>query len=373
MAEPLFARPLVGMPANAARALPDPDDAGRGGPLELRVSDDDFVVDEVPQYLESGEGEHLYLHLRKRGISTPDLVRRLCRQFKLREMEVGIAGRKDARGVTSQRISVPARKVLGREHEVAELGDVELLSAKRHGNKLRLGHLAGNRFTIRVAGDVDVTALSDRARMSAEVGFANYFGAQRFGPGDASLREAERFLERGPRPRPARSRKEKFLVSIVQSALFNAWLHERIVAGAYHRAIDGDVMLKAGNLAPFTSSEPDVDTPRVEAQEVFVSGPLWGSEMRRPDREALTRESRSLAEQGVSESALLSHPAFQVGARRPSRVVPLDVVVLPDDGGAKLSFTLPPGSYATVFLREICGPRLSDRAERIGGADPFAA
>src|SRR5690606_36256660 len=116
--------------------------------------------------------------------------------------------------------------------------------AKRHLNKLRLGHLAGDRFTIRVAGDVDVALLADRARLSAEVGFANYFGAQRFGQDDESLRQAERFLER---PRPARSRKEKFLISVVQSALFNAWLHERIQAGAYNRALLGDIMLKAGN------------------------------------------------------------------------------------------------------------------------------
>src|SRR5690606_38587802 len=135
----------------------------------------------------------------------------------------------------SQRLSVPARKVEGREHEVSELGDVELLSAARHRNKLRLGHLAGNRFTVRVAGDVDVTVLEQRARMCERQGFASYFGAQRFGPDDASLREAERFLARG---RPARSRKETFLVSVVQSALFNAWLDERLRADAFDRALD---------------------------------------------------------------------------------------------------------------------------------------
>lgn len=357
------------MPPDAARALPSLDDDGRG-PLQLRVTDEDFVVDEVPLYPESGEGEHLYLHVRKRGLSTPELVRRLCRQFKLREQEVGLAGRKDARGVTSQRLSVPAKRVEGREAEVAELGDVELLSAKRHRNKLRLGHLAGNRFSIRVAGDVDVTVLADRGLLSSQVGFANYFGAQRFGPGDESLREAERFLDR---PRPARSRKEKFLVSVVQSAIFNAWLHERLVSDTYNRALDGDVLLKAGNFAPFTCTEPEVDTPRVQANEAFVSGPLWGSEMRRPDREALTFESRSLHEQGVSESALLSHPAFQIGARRPSRVLPEDVVVAAEEGGARVTFTLPPGTYATVFLREICGPRLLDAAPSDGGSDPFAS
>lgn len=369
----LFARPLVGLPEGAARALPAIDDEGREGPLSLRVSDEDFIVEEVPLYPESGEGEHLYLHVRKRGLSTPDLLRRLCRHFGLKESEVGIAGRKDARGVTSQRISVPARVVEGREHELSELGPVELLSAKRHRNKLRLGHLAGNRFTIRVAGDVDVAVLAHRGRLCEERGFASYFGAQRFGPDDESLREAERFLAR---ERPARTRKETFLVSVVQAALFNAWLDARLRAETFERALFGDVLLKAGNLAPFTCTDPETDTPRVERREVFVSGPLWGSEMRRPDRDALTFESRSLEELGVSESALMSHPAFRVGARRPACVLPSDVVVRASEGeepGAVLSFTLPPGSYATVFLREICGPRLLDRAFDSGGGDPFAA
>lgn len=361
------------MPEGASRALPPVDDGGRAGPLVLRVSDEDFAVDEVPLYPEMGEGEHLYLHIRKRGLSTPELVRRLCRHFGIKEREVGLAGRKDARGVTSQRLSVPARKVEGREHEVSELGEVELLGAARHKNKLRLGHLAGNRFTIRVAGDVDVAMLEHRARMCEERGFASYFGAQRFGPEDASLREAERFLDRG---RPARSRKETFLVSVVQAALFNAWLDARLRADAFERALLGDVLLTAGKLAPFTCTEPEVDTPRVQRTEVFLSGPLWGSEMRRPVRDALTFESRSLEEQGVSESALMSHPAFRVGGRRPARVLPSDVVVRASEGaepGAVFSFTLPPGAYATVFLREICGPRLLDRAFDSVGGDPFAA
>ncbi|MFZ9888895.1 MAG: tRNA pseudouridine(13) synthase TruD, partial [Myxococcota bacterium] len=153
--------PLVGLSPTAARVLEDPSEACTG-PLVLRAQDDEFWVDEVPLYGESGEGEHLYLHLRKRGISTPDLVRRLCRHYGLKEVEVGLAGRKDARGITSQRVSVPARKVEGREHEVSTLGDIEVLGAKRHGNKLRLGHLAGNRFTVRVMGDVDVALLTER-------------------------------------------------------------------------------------------------------------------------------------------------------------------------------------------------------------------
>lgn len=361
--------PLVGYSPAVARVLGDPDEE-RTGPLVLRAQDDEFWVDEVPLYPESGEGEHLYLHLRKRGISTPDLVRRLCRHFGLKEVEVGLAGRKDARGITSQRVSVPARKVEGREHEVSSLGDVELLGAKRHGNKLRLGHLAGNRFTVRVMGDVDVALLAARADAAAQRGVANYFGAQRFGPDDASLREAERFLRHGRAPR---SRKEEFLVSVFQAALFNAWLDGRVRAGLFTQPLEGDVMWKAGNHAPFTCTEPSVDGERMSRQEILLTGPLFGSQMRRPGSEALTFESRCLEAAGVSETELLAHPALQVGARRASRLLPEDMRTALVEGGVEFSFLLPSGCYATVLLREICGPRWIDAASDDPRGDPFVA
>jgi tRNA pseudouridine13 synthase len=272
---------------------------------------------------------------------------------------VGYAGRKDARGVTRQRLSVPARAVEGREQELESLGHVKLLGAKRHRNKLRLGHLNGNRFEVRLAGDIDVAELRARSERLELEGCPSYFGQQRFGRDDESLREAEAFVARG---RPSRGRKEGFLVSIVQSALFNAWLDARLRAGLFLTAIDGDLLAKEKTGAPFWCDEPAVDTPRIHAREVGVTGPLWGSKMRGPVRESLTFESRSAEDLGVNLPVLLRHPAFQVGARRPARMLAEEVQVEEAEGGARLAFTLPPGAYATVFLRELCGPRLRDAA-----------
>ena len=43
----------------------------------LKQSPEDFCVDEVPAYEASGEGEFLFLHIEKRGIPTPDLLRHI--------------------------------------------------------------------------------------------------------------------------------------------------------------------------------------------------------------------------------------------------------------------------------------------------------
>ncbi len=328
------------------------------GAVAIKDEVDDFRVDEEALYPALGEGEHLYLQIEKRGVSTPDMLRRIGRRFRLNEREVGVAGLKDARGVTSQWISVPARAVEAEVAAIAELGPLRVLQAVRHRNKLRMGHLKANRFTIRLRGAVDVDVANARIARLAQ-GFPNAFGGQRYGPGSASLDEAVRFVSFR---RPARSRKDRFLVSVVQSAIFDAWLRLRVAEGTWLRALLGDVLVKSENGAPFSSTDPDTDTQRIAAGEVSVAGPLMGTEMRPAGGEALTCESRLLASLSIDVPELLGHPAFQVGARRVSRVWADAISVTPADDGAVFAFSLPPGSYATVFLRNCLGAPIVDTA-----------
>jgi tRNA pseudouridine13 synthase len=358
-------RPLPGFKEQpSARLLPDPPD---GPPIWFRGADDGFVVDEVPAYLPGGTGEHLYLHIRKRGISTPEVWKRLRSAFGVKEVEIGTAGQKDARGITSQWISVPARLVEPRLTEVEARLGVELIEAKRHNNKLRLGHLRGNRFTCRLdltspeqGVDADVALLRARALTLATGGCPNLFGAQRFGHDDRALRDAERFLSR---PRYAKTKREQFWVSALQSAIFNVWLAARVHDGTWASAVDGDVLEKRSG-APFVCTDPVVDAPRAACGEVSATGPLYGRAMRCAERDALTRESRSLESLGISRDALLAHPSFPTGTRRSARLWAEDVVVdaaaSPSATACTVAFTLPAGSYASVFLRELVGPRLRD-------------
>src|SRR5262249_39744804 len=55
--------------------------------------------------------------------------------------------------------------------------------AARHGNKLRLGHLKGNRFAIRVrdVNPTDVVKLRPMLDVIEKRGLPNFFGEQRFG------------------------------------------------------------------------------------------------------------------------------------------------------------------------------------------------
>jgi len=114
----------------------------------LKSSPDDFVVDELMLYEPCGEGEHLYLSVRKTNMSHDELVRQIAREFGVSKRDVGVAGRKDLRAVTTQMISVylPRKEISTPE----TIGSIEVLASNWHTNKLRLGHLSGNRFSIRL-------------------------------------------------------------------------------------------------------------------------------------------------------------------------------------------------------------------------------
>src|SRR6516165_7650936 len=117
---------------------------GVGG--HIKSVPEDFEVEEIPAYEPSGTGEFLHLWIEKRDMGAEYFVRQVARRLDIAVSEVGTAGMKDRRAVTRQRVSVPARA----EPRLPQLeGDgIRLLNVSRHGNKLKPGHLHGNRFRI---------------------------------------------------------------------------------------------------------------------------------------------------------------------------------------------------------------------------------
>jgi tRNA pseudouridine13 synthase len=152
-------------------------------PIEMRYKqqEEDFMVEELPSIEPSGDGEHLWIEVRKRGLSTPQLVRRIARELELSPRDVGYAGRKDARAVTRQWLSL--RGVDEDRARRLEAEDLQLLGCVRHERKLRLGQLAGNRFELLLRGvrREDGPRLERSLARLVERGLPNYFGAQRFG------------------------------------------------------------------------------------------------------------------------------------------------------------------------------------------------
>jgi tRNA pseudouridine13 synthase len=325
---------------------------GSGG--RVKASPEDFRVDEIPAYLPSGAGPHLYLLVEKRGLTTRDVVRALARALDVPERDAGVAGLKDRQAVTTQWLSFPS----ARDPDPASLaGDgFRVLRASRHANKLRTGHARGNRFSVAVRGG-DLERARACAAALAERGFANFFGPQRFGAGGANA-DLGRSLLLGRLGDPAarRAARDRFLrrlcLSAWQSLLFNRWLSERIADGLFATALRGDAMKKLDSGGVFTCEDPEADAARIARFEISPAGPMFGHRLRPATGEAGVREARLLAADGVAPADLERGGGEAEGTRRAARL-PVKVELEPVEGGYRAAFDLPRGSYATVLLGEL--------------------
>jgi len=379
---------------------------------------DDFEVDEMPAYEPCGEGDHTYLRIEKRGLSTARAVREIARALGVRPRDVGVAGLKDAGGVTRQTLSL--------EHADPErvaalsLPRVRVVEVSRHRNKIRTGHLRGNRFRLKLreVGSEHFEAAAEALERLASGGAPNYFGPQRFGLrgdtwvvgrallkgdfaqavaiiaglpgsedsgrvleareafddgryGDAAAAWPRGFAEpaavcramaRGASERDAvmglDRRSLGLYVSAFQSYLFNEVLASRI--RSFGRILDGDIAFKHENGAVFLVEDAAAEQGRADRFEISPTGPLFGRRARTPTGEPGEIEAKLLEREGLDPSDFpKSGPLRCPGGRRPLRFRPGDSSIGrgEDEHGPcmELSFTLPPGAYATVLLREICG------------------
>jgi len=325
---------------------------GSGG--RVKSSPEDFRVDEIPAYLPQGKGPHLWLRVEKRNRTTRDVSRALALALGVPDREVGHAGMKDRAAVTTQWLSLPS----ARDPDPASLeGDgYRVLECSRHQNKLRTGHLRGNRFAIAVrGGDLE------RARACAEAlrerGLANYFGEQRFGSEgkNADLGRAL-LLGRLQEPEVRRAARDRFLRRLVlsawQSRVFNAWLAERLADGLFAVALTGDVLKKLDSGGIFLCEDPALDLARIAAFEISPSGPMFGHKLKAAAGEALAREERLLVAEGVTMADLARGGGETEGTRRAGRI-PVAIELDAIEDGYRATFELPKGSYATVVMREL--------------------
>jgi len=330
---------------------------GTGGRIRSEI--DDFVVTEIPSYLPSGAGDHVYVHVEKRGLATMDLVRHLQRQG-VPERDVGFAGQKDKYAVTRQWLSVH-EEYASQLETLADLDGVQVLETSRHRNKLGLGHLRGNSFELRVrdpVADWQPIAEAVIAHLQA-VGLPNYFGPQRFGHFNTNASDAVRII-RGEKV-PGGRRMYKFYQSALQSHIFNTLLKLRMEGGTYASIMSGDMAQKHETGGMFIVDDPDAESVRAQALEISAVLPMFGKKVKPSKGDAGEIEA------GVLSELDLEWKDFRAahGARRASRVKLDDVGLSPTDDGYIVSFTLPKGSFATCLMREL----MKDEDEVLAGDD----
>jgi tRNA pseudouridine13 synthase len=323
---------------------------GIGG--RIKTEPEDFEVEEVPAYSPCGTGGFLYLWIEKRSMGAEFFTRQIARRLDLAPGEVGTAGLKDRHAVTRQWVSVPA----GAEPHIAHLDGegLRVLSVSRHGNKLKPGHLRGNRFRILVRGTVAEAAarLPPLIEAVRARGLPNFYGPQRFGKDGETVRIGLDLLA-GKESGRVNAFLRKLALSAAQSALFNHYVIGRLRAGLLRRVLSGDVMARWPFGGMFVAADLPVEQTRLEAREIIPAGPMFGKKMFAAAGEAAEREQAVLDDAGLSPQAFRCFGKLLGGTRRYTFVYVDDLAAIVEPAGARLSFTLPSGSYATVLLREL--------------------
>ena len=326
-----------------------------GGPCGrgiIKLSPDDFIVDEILGFEPSGEGEHVFLRIEKRGENTEYLARQIARFARTPVRNVSYAGLKDRHGRTIQWFSVQLPGQVGPDWSGFETDSVRVLEMTRNQRKLRRGAAVGNRFELTLRQlDGAPDRLETRLNDIAQAGVPNYFGPQRFGRDGQNL-DAAKALFRGDSPQPNPHQRGLYLSS-ARSEIFNRILAERVTQGNWNAALDGDVFMFSGSQSFFNAEALDEDIQRrVKEQEIHPSGVLWGKQPSTATGAALAIENRIAASLSDLAEGLAS--ANLETSRRPLRLCPDTLTwefTIPDT--LKLSFVLPSGAYATTVLREL--------------------
>jgi tRNA pseudouridine13 synthase len=393
-----------------------PAPAGLGG--RLRAEPEDFEVEELPLFRPTGEGPVTLAQVEKRGISTLDALLFLSKAAHVSERSIGYAGLKDSRAVTRQWVSLPRTPP---ERALALGGPrYRVLSAARHPHGLKIGHLKGNRFTIRIR-DADLARVPAARALLEELGrrgMPNPYGGQRFGStgrahllgralleqdwgefldlllggpsdreDDPRARRAREAWQAGDREAalaawPIRRRSEKralaalvrgaqpkgavealgphprrIWISAWQSWLFNRVLERRLADGTWDRLLEGDVAWLHASGATYVAGAGPEEVERARTLVASPTGPLPGYDGRLAAGVPGDVELAVLREEGADPEAFRAAHGRMRGSRRPLRVPVTEASLeIEAPGTVRVRFVLPPGAFATVLLGLLMDP-----------------
>lgn len=344
--------------------------------FHFKQSPRDFVVEELPLYEFSGEGEHLILLVRKKGLSTNEMIGQIARYLGIKNRDIGYAGLKDKHAMTKQYISIH------KQHEEAlenfDCEGIKIISKTYHNNKIRIGHLKGNRFYIKVkkVNPTSAAKIDEALKNIEKFGMPNYFGYQRFGNDGDNHILGEKLAKGEAKERNPRVK--KLLINAYQSHLFNLWLSRRLEINSLvssfepkeiatllnmpedeitkmkaqthpFKLIKGDIMehYPYGRLFDFEGALEDIE--RFNDRGISVTGLLCGKKVK------ISSDLAGEIEKGFDDTINAD------GARRYAWVYPTDIEGRFNQVEAQyeMNFTLPKGSYATVLIEEIAKKKIN--------------
>lgn len=312
---------------------------------------EDFQVNEFFDTPFTGEGEHILLHIEKRGLTTEEVVKSLAKLLHKPIKAIGYAGLKDRQALTTQWLSVhaPGEVIPGIEQYAGS--GWRILECTRHHKKLKPGFLTGNRFKIRLREVSHLEELQQRIEQIKEFGVPNYFGEQRFGRDAGNLIKAEEMLVQNHKV------KDRFLKGIYGSAarswIYNLVLSQRVIDNCWNTPLAGDVMQLSGSNSIFVIDEVSEELlQRIKDKDISPASPLPGISKGKVKNNALELINKIYTHWQPWLSGLEFFGFEEAWRANILHVEQFKYTIQNDQ--IELSFILPAGSYATTVLRELC-------------------
>lgn len=394
----------------------------------IKTQPEDFVVEEITRngtVLEVGKeysslalgmddpegGEFSIFVMQKSGWNTLQALKELARKLRRGIKSAGFAGTKDRMSVSVQLCSIFG--ATPEELSNVHLKDVKINGAWRGKEKIKLGDLLGNRFTITARNVQSPEGIGDIASELNGV-FPNYFGEQRFGIRGNNVAIGVSMLkgdfkgavldfltntdgEKNEEAVQARSRLSEELnfksalqyfpqylkyerlvieqlsrfpesyanalrrlprslslmfVHSVEAYIFNKELEERVAEGSTSPK-DGDMVCRPNWYGFQDISAVEKFAGHDCSKGVFIAGNILGYDT----KYANESENRMLDELGITLESFKVRGMNELNSKGSLRVIfapyrELSCSAIAPDGSITFGFSLPSGSYATVLLRE---------------------
>ncbi|RLJ70600.1 tRNA pseudouridine13 synthase [Hydrogenivirga caldilitoris] len=373
----------------------------------IKERPEDFYVREIKHLEFEPDGRYAYFLLRKKGLNTLEAIREISKLLGVSEERVGFGGLKDKHALSEQFISVERPKYI-REIKTENL----TLKFLGYGRRpVSLGEIEGNYFEIvvRRVRPKDIGLLKERIPFVKKFGFENYFGEQRFG----SVKHAGEFILKHLLKNNYEAAAKEYLTSLGdkrrKKALLKAWGNWKEFLRLMPQTSIPEVKLVESLLKGKSFEEALAELPRnIKLMFVFAyQSYLWnrylntfvaryfkhcpvpflkwkisfikeinedvfkeikeleipfiGIEFKPKSKKIELIIESILKEEGIDREAIeaerIGIKLFNDGIRK-AFVFPEGLKLMEEGKNhVKLSFTLPPGSYATILLRKLlCTP-----------------
>ncbi|MBS3101872.1 tRNA pseudouridine(13) synthase TruD [Candidatus Woesearchaeota archaeon] len=333
---------------------------------KLKQIPEDFIVKEISHPIIDNNGQYAYFLLRKKNYNTLDAARKIADKLRIKEKNIGFAGSKDRNAVTEQKISVFRGK---KDFENINFKDIELKYLGSGNEPISLGDLEGNEFEITIRNLSNNEASKIRNSEGKKILMPNLFGPQRFSKSNHLVGKAiikkdfkkavELILESNNDfsneiNEHLRKHKNDFVVALkkvplklvrlyvhsYQSFIFNETIRQFLGKNNKNYLKNKNIKIK------------NIKTPVVGFGTIFnnkkiekIINKIMENEKITP-RDFIIKAIPELSQEGAERKLFIQNKGF--------KVIELDKDELNKDRNKiKISFSLPKGSYATVFVENL--------------------